>query len=101
MNGCTRLKIQGVDQIFVKIPEGDQCFLGKISRGVNHFGCYCIFINKFFKTLPAGVLFHPLYNLPPQASKNKKLLKVEEVVYHYENASTPIRTAVCFGKTQN
>jgi hypothetical protein len=44
------LKIQGVRDVFAKIPRGGQGFQEKVLGGSPYFGFYCIFINKFFKT---------------------------------------------------
>jgi hypothetical protein len=43
-----------------KFLGGDQGFQKNLPGGSLYFGFYCIYINKFFKNLPRGVLFHPL-----------------------------------------
>ncbi len=47
--------------IFVKIPwRGGQFFYDRIAKGVQYFGFYCIFINKFFENLNGGSYGIPL-----------------------------------------
>ncbi len=51
-----------------KFLGGGQGFQEKFpGGGSTYFAFYCIFINKFFKNLPGGVLFHtpPPYPPPP------------------------------------
>ncbi len=45
--------------------------------GSTYFAFYCIFINKFFENLPAGVLFHtPLPPVPPLCASMHPLLSL-------------------------
>ncbi len=54
------LKIQGrgYGMFLPKLLRGGQGFQEKLPGGSTYFAFYCIFINKFFKNLPGGVLFH-------------------------------------------
>ncbi len=60
-NRCTRVENpgEGVWDVFAKIPRGVKAFRKNCLGGSPYFGFYCIFINKFFKNLPGGVLSHP------------------------------------------
>ncbi len=54
------LKIQGrgYGMFLPKFLGGVKGFRKNCYGGSTYFAFYCIFINKFFKNLPGGVLFH-------------------------------------------
>ena len=51
--------------------------------GSTYFAFYCIFINKFFKNLPGGVLLHtPLCaSMLPSAPQNCKIINYVKVFF--------------------
>ncbi len=84
---CTRVENpgEGVRDVFAKIPRGGgvKGFRKNCQGGSTYFAFYCIFINKFFKNLPGGVLFHTLSpSLPPLCASMTTVLNfISEFVF--------------------